>query len=226
VQSAHVTLDRNGISDPQPAIDVEYPGSSSAYNYFLRAYNDTNQTAVMFVNGTTRTADGGASTMTIRNDGGPSRFGNASYATTIEGTSVTMPGQPAFYAYKTAYQTSTISGSTIAFTNAVLNRGNDYNTSTSRFTAPVAGVYFFICRLLSPNDGTSLDIRFGVDGVMLHAYSGYGSNAVTGHKQAMLQAPIYLSANQFVEVKFFSGSESAYGSPTYGHSAFMGYLLG
>ena len=66
-------------------------GSASQYNYFLKADNDTGRKAVMFVNGSTRTSDGGANTFTIRNDGGPLRLGNSSYVTTIEGSSFTVP---------------------------------------------------------------------------------------------------------------------------------------
>ena len=67
-------------------------GTASQYNYFLKADNDTGRKAVMFVNGSTRSADGGPNTFTIRNDGGPSRFGNSAYVTTLEGSTIKANG--------------------------------------------------------------------------------------------------------------------------------------
>ena len=55
---------------------------------------------------------------------------------------VTTPYQPAFTAYKDnvgAYGTV----GTVVFNNVLLNRGNHYNSTTGKFTAPVAGVYSF-----------------------------------------------------------------------------------
>jgi hypothetical protein len=92
-QASYVTLDRGGISLSQPAIDVEANGVGAGdFNYFFRAWNDTGAKAVMFVNGSTRSADGGANTMTIRNDGGDSRFGSGSYLTTVIGNNVHLSG--------------------------------------------------------------------------------------------------------------------------------------
>jgi hypothetical protein len=215
VQSAHVTLDRNGISDTQPAIDVEYPGSSSAYNYFLRAYNDTNPTAVMFVNGTTRTADGGASTMTIRNDNGPSRFGKSSFATTIEGTSVTMPGQPSFKAILGTGQTYGGSGSiNLAFNNVLWNIGNHYNSSTGIFTAPVSGTYVVGASLAQQATGTGfIVIEWLVNGVKTP-----GGQTIPPNTSASISSieggvstagTVYLSANdtlQLIAYKSYTGN--------------------
>jgi hypothetical protein len=55
---------------------------------------------------------------------------------------VTMPYQPAFYAYRAGATFST-SATEFIFDATRLNRGSHYNTTTGRFTAPVAGAYFF-----------------------------------------------------------------------------------
>lgn len=55
---------------------------------------------------------------------------------------VTIPNQPAFTAYKDNGGVYGTVG-TVVFNNVVLNRGNHYNSSTGKFTAPVAGVYAF-----------------------------------------------------------------------------------
>ena len=56
------------------------------YNYFLNASNDGGVKAVHFVNGSTRTADGGVNAYVIRNDGGKLILGTATQATEILGS--------------------------------------------------------------------------------------------------------------------------------------------
>ena len=89
-QTTNVAVTRTGTSLATPGVSVANSGGSGDYNYFLNASNDAGVRAVMFVNGSTRTADGGTNTMTIRNDGGRSRFGNSSYVTTIAGSAITL----------------------------------------------------------------------------------------------------------------------------------------
>ena len=59
--------------------------SASSYNYILSGSNDVGNRAVHFVNGSTRTADGGANTYTIRNDGGELVLGNTASLTHLPG---------------------------------------------------------------------------------------------------------------------------------------------
>lgn len=59
--------------------------ASTDYNYILAGANDTANRLVVFVNGSARTADGGVSNVTIRNDLGSLILGNASYPTLIYG---------------------------------------------------------------------------------------------------------------------------------------------
>lgn len=66
---------------------------------------------------------------------------------------VTVPYQPAFTAYASAYQIA--ANQTMPYNNAPLNRGSHFNTSTYRFTAPVAGVYMFNVYDIGQSSGTS-----------------------------------------------------------------------
>jgi hypothetical protein len=61
--------------------------ATSTYNYILNGPRPgtTSSGAIHFINGSTRTSDGGASTYTIRNDSGALRLGNVSYNTLLEG---------------------------------------------------------------------------------------------------------------------------------------------
>ena len=68
------------------ALDIAGHAGAASYNYFLRAANDGGNKVSMFINGSTRTADGGINTFTIRNDGGPINLGAASHTTKLLGS--------------------------------------------------------------------------------------------------------------------------------------------
>ena len=72
--------------------------TAASYNYILNGANDTGNKLVIFVNGSTRTADGGVNALTIRNDGGTFILGQASYLTSILGSSVTINSNVALHA--------------------------------------------------------------------------------------------------------------------------------
>jgi hypothetical protein len=62
--------------------------SSTSYNYVLAGANDTANRLVVFVNGSARTADGGVSNVTIRNDVGSLILGSSAYPNIILGSFV------------------------------------------------------------------------------------------------------------------------------------------
>ena len=76
----------SGTSSQQASFGATQSGmSASSYNYILSGSNDGGNKCVMFVNGSTRSADGGANTLTFRNDGGNLRLGNSGTSTNILG---------------------------------------------------------------------------------------------------------------------------------------------
>ena len=102
-----------GSTSPSAMLDIScnlgYPGlsvrgagvtsGSDKYQYILRGYlpdstTSANAAVVHFLNSSTRTADGGASCYTIRNDTGPIRLGQVNQTTTIEGSTIVLSGTP------------------------------------------------------------------------------------------------------------------------------------
>jgi len=81
--SGVITFTDTGTS---PKLFLSGNGGASSYNYIIKGSNDVGTGAVHFINGSTRTTDGGASTYTIRNDIGPIRLGRTSQSTLIEGS--------------------------------------------------------------------------------------------------------------------------------------------
>ena len=87
--------------------------------------------------------DGGGISMGMAGNG--TADGVISWTTGLEITNsgyVTLPNQPSFVAHKTENQ-SPSSDTKLTYETATINRGNHYNTSNSRFTAPITGVYAF-----------------------------------------------------------------------------------
>ena len=132
---------------------------------------------------------------------------------------VTMPYQPVFEAEGGTAHTVYNEGVRI-FTAARINQGGHYSTTTGRFTAPIAGKYFFFTNLdyLESSTGSAaFYIRKNGSSHTLYDHHDWGS----GWMNHNLQAIISLSAGDYVDV---------YGRTAHiamdNWSNFGGYLIG
>jgi hypothetical protein len=130
---------------------------------------------------------------------------------------VTMPYQPAFYAY---ISTSGSVNGVIPFNSVQVNIGSYYNTSTYRFTAPVAGTYYFSVGLNTNTTAGSFYFRKNGSGTV------NGSNANTGGistwTKITTDVMLTLAAGDYIEA-VTSGSYN-YDSITY--NFLTGWLIG
>lgn len=139
---------------------------------------------------------------------------------------VAMPFQPAFYASGSG--TVAVSGTQhdelIPFTIADLNRGNYFNTSTSRFTAPITGVYYFWMQAATTTaTSTGPEIYILKNGSPLNTvaisydsafYNTFGGSYI-----------ISLNANDYVQMSVRNNNGTSF-TVEKGRSRFAGYLIG
>jgi hypothetical protein len=139
---------------------------------------------------------------------------------------ITSTNVPAVYAFSNSGSSITDDG-VLPFNNAVFNNGNHYNASTSTFTAPVAGKYLVMCKILTNNDSGAADSRIAVNGSRLSAYAGYAVNSgvITTHKQGHIYGIVSLNANDTIQIRA-QGTVSFYSNPSTGHSSLNIHLIG
>lgn len=114
-----------------------------------------------------------------------------------------------------------------------INRGSVYNTSSTRFTAPIAGPYMFIFSTYLYTNGYVHPV-FAINGSVIpyNSVTGYyytqyrirGHGMVANYPQdAQIEEIIYLQPNDYVEAYWYN-SGSCYHYPYY--SLFQGVFVG
>ena len=143
---------------------------------------------------------------------------------------ITNPGNPAFMAGIAATSNSTYNANPYAFgfNVTVFNRGNRFNTSNGRFTAPVAGIYLFGFSIYRGNNAFSQFIfrKNGSDPASFAGGDAYGTAQYSPGNEGLgftLTSMLELAAGDYVTVGVRSGSS---GSFYQGHTYFFGHLVG
>jgi len=141
---------------------------------------------------------------------------------------VTKPYHPAFVATNNSGTHTTNTSSTFDFNVEKFDKGNNYNPSTYRFTAPVAGAYYFNFHIYEQNGASVKSIAYKVNGSIFGFQdTAIGYQGAVNVNQSTIDCPIIidLAANDYVEVavrNVAAANLTWYG----GHSWFMGYLIG
>ena len=165
---------------------------------------------------------------------------NGTLAETVDSNGyVLTPNRPSFYAYPSAdFECGTGSGTTRIFGETLHNQGGHYSTSTGRFTAPVAGLYFFHSNIATASETNvivymSAEVSATLGGVTTRFGGGWSekdSSTNTHHKVSntvILEMAVgdYAMFSHESNVSLtILGTSSGSATPRYTY--FMGYLIG
>ena len=145
---------------------------------------------------------------------------------------VTKPYTPMFIAGRTGGNHTATVG-TFPFNVTRINVGNHYSTSTYKFTAPVAGVYYFYAQVYYNNGSGQYRIHFrkeNVGGGALNlntsshkAPSNDSQNSMSIIESLDVGDTVRLFSDQNHSIQcYYNINDATYGAHTY----FMGYLIG
>ena len=136
---------------------------------------------------------------------------------------VTKPAHPCFDVVKSNGNVS--SGNYITYNTLNVNNGNHYNSSNGRFTAPVAGFYFFAYGTIKNNTNSVTRLYIHKNGSRIYGHGrhlriddgdSYGENGA-------MTIVVSLAVNDYIQIKVEEGE--AYGS-TREYCYFNGFLIG
>lgn len=132
---------------------------------------------------------------------------------------VTMPYQPAFMAITPGYVAP--ANSVFTFSATDFNIGNHFNTSTYRFTAPIAGRYVFLVQVaISSPSNTRIKLRKNASVDLFH----HEQAPVSGWQTLSWSVVANLAANDYVDVYNNNGGTLTVDPGPY--STFSGFLIG
>ena len=134
---------------------------------------------------------------------------------------VTMPNQPAFHVIDLAFSTGGSSNGTGGTVKT--NRGSRYSAGNGRFTAPVAGVYYFWGAIQHFQSGSSTYIGMSFYKNGSQDTTEYVSGVGGSYNNHQMETGGYLASlnvNDYVNINANRGARNGI------QSAFLGYLIG
>jgi hypothetical protein len=136
---------------------------------------------------------------------------------------VTKPYHPVFHVAKSDGNVS--AGNTVIWNFVYTNVGSYYNSSNGRFTAPVAGVYYFAFSVMSDGD-VGIDMALQKNGVTYQGCVPLQSAIGSSYNQLTGVCTITLAASDYVTI--YNSAGTIYTSNSNGgrHTMFCGFLVG
>lgn len=140
----------------------------------------------------------------------------------------TYPARPAFQAVFSRAGgnfTPTANNGEIIFNASAYNIGGCFNTSTGRFTAPIAGMYSFMMFGVEAATNNSAWYRIRKNGTDLpYPTNGYSTSQTTGYAGSAIYSVMSLQPGDYVSVFVIGGG--LYSDAGVQLNGFSGYLAG
>jgi len=139
---------------------------------------------------------------------------------TASGNIIT-PARPSFQVgFTTSAWVQPSTNTDIAFDDVFFDTGNNYSTSTGRFTAPVDGVYYFGGKVYLMNGSATSNFVVGKNGATDSRRYYVQSENIAADNTATISEMFDLTAGDYVSILWASGQYYTR------HSTFNGYLIG
>ena len=140
---------------------------------------------------------------------------------TIDSTGrILTPARPSFHVATTVTQDAT---TIVNWYTEIFDIGSNFNTSTNKFVAPIAGVYWFNCTALQAGNGAQMTISLRKNSSTTGRFLTRTDGDSGEHHSCSVSGLYNLTAGSTVEVYLEGGR--IYGDSGY-FTNFTGFLLG